>query len=489
MRTLKWIALAAVGSAIVGCRGAQPSDKFDEVSADISSRTGATLHWNRDSEAAAVIDQRVHELLAAPLNGEAAVQIALLNNRSLQATIEELGIARADLIEAGLLQNPVLGVSARFPDVSGSTNLEFTITQSFLELLVVGARKKLSEAQFDRARLIVTKAVLDLAWDTETAFHAAAASEQLLTLQQTIAEAQGLKRDLAAKQYEAGNISELDQARQQAAADESKLNVTMAQAEWQSQRERLNRLMGFTSASSQWTVASATDLLLDDEPDIAELEHMAAAHRVELAIARQEMAIVDRALDLARKGFVSELDLGVSTEREPEGFWVTGPVLQIELPIFDHRGIRVERLEAQQRQAQHMLAALETNVLSEVRQAHANLVAARAMAEYLRDEVIPLRQRIVKLSQEHYNAMLMGVYELLAAREEEIDAQSSLIQAMRDFWIARTTLKQAVGGTLPHGAAATPPAQPDTPMTAPTPTTKPEADPGAEHEHHDHGGE
>lgn len=483
MLRLRWMVMAAMLTALTGCRGQQVDDGFADLSADVARRTGRSLQWNRDAEAAAAIEQRVSELLAQPLTAESAVQIALLNNRCLQAAIEELGVARADLIEAGMLQNPQLGVSARFPDTSASTNLEFTITQSFLEFFVVGARKQLSAAQFDHARLRVTKAALDLTWETEAALFAADASQQLLALKQTIAEAAALKRDLAVKQYDAGNISELDAARQRAAADLSRLDVTLAGAELQAQREQLNRLMGLSGAQTSWTLSSAAIPMPVAEPDTDALEHLALMQRIELAIARQELAVVDRTLDLTRKGFVSDLDLGVSTEREPEGFWVTGPVLQIELPIFDHRGVRIERIESQQRQARHMLAALETNALSEVRAASAQLSAARATVEYLRDDVVPLRQRITRLSQEQYNAMLMGVYELLAAREDEIDAQSSLINATREYWVARTSLKQAVGGSLPAGSSAPSPGAPST-VEEPSPVTQPES----EHDHHDHGG-
>lgn len=476
MRRLSCLA-AVLAMVLAGCRGAQPGDGFESVSSDVAARTGgAEVRWNRDAEAAAAIELRLDELLGQPLSVESAVQIALLNNRALQATIEELGVARADLIEAGLLENPVLGVSARFPDTSGSTNLEFTITQSFLELFVVGARKNLAAAQFEHARLRVTNSALELAWKTESAYYTAQASQQLLALKQTIAEAARLKRDLAIKQREAGNISELDSARQEATAGESHLAVTIAEAEFESRREQLNRLLGLAGPRTLWTLAADSPTFGDNDPDAQSLEHQALRDRIELAIARQELSVVNRALELARKGFVTDLDLGISAEREPEGFWVTGPVLQIELPIFDHRGVRIERIESQQRQARHMLAALETNAMSEVREACSQLSAARAKVVYLCDEVLPLRQRILKLSQEQYNAMLLGVYELLASRGDEVDAQALLIEATRDYLIARTALNKVVGGTLGT--------QPAVPTSLPAPATMPEE----AHEHHHEGG-
>jgi cobalt-zinc-cadmium efflux system outer membrane protein len=459
---MRWFnRLAAVMVVVLtGCRGAQPGDGFDLLNAEVAARTGgAQLQWNRDADAAAAIDARVDEILAHPLTVDSAVQIALLNNRGFQAMIEELGVARADLIEAGLLQNPVLGVSARFPDTSASTNLEFTVTQSFLELFVVGARKNLAKAEFERSRLQITRAALDLAWETEAAFFTVQASHQLLTLTRSIGEAARLKRELAEKQRAAGNISELDAARQDAAVEESLLEEFTADAEVQIHRERLNRLLGLSGARAlltAWTLSNDTGEVDGGEPNVPALEHQALRDRIELSIARQEAAIVDRVMELAKKGFVTYLDLGVSTEREPEGFWVTGPVLEIELPIFDHRGIQIERIESQQRQARHLLAALETNAMSEVREAAAHLSAARSRMLYLRDSVVPLRRRILNLSQEQYNAMLLGVYELLAARQDEIDAQASLIEASRDYQIARTDLNKAVGGTLGAMSASQP---------------------------------
>jgi hypothetical protein len=48
----------------------------------------------------------VQTLLAQPLTADAAVQLALLNNSGLKASLTELGIAEAELVQAGRLRNP-----------------------------------------------------------------------------------------------------------------------------------------------------------------------------------------------------------------------------------------------------------------------------------------------------------------------------------------------------------------------------------------------
>ncbi|MDQ6654940.1 MAG: hypothetical protein M3Y80_03910, partial [Verrucomicrobiota bacterium] len=86
------------------------------VQTSVGERIGKRVEWRKDAQADAEISQTVRTLLRGTITVERAVQIALLNNRELQATFEEIGIANADLTEAGLLKNPVFDMSARFPD-------------------------------------------------------------------------------------------------------------------------------------------------------------------------------------------------------------------------------------------------------------------------------------------------------------------------------------------------------------------------------------
>ncbi|MCM2315612.1 MAG: hypothetical protein NDJ92_10750, partial [Thermoanaerobaculia bacterium] len=98
------------------------------------------------------------------------------------------------------------------------------------------------------------------------------------------------------------------------------------------------------------------------------------------------------------------------------------------------------------RQAQQHLAALTVNARSEVRTARERLLEARARAEYLRDVVVPRRQRILYLTQLEYNAMLRGVFQLIEAKQSEASAQRELVLAQRDYWVTRAELDAVVSG-------------------------------------------
>jgi len=70
--------------------------------------------------------------------------------------------------------------------------------------------------------------------------------------------------------------------------------------------------------------------------------------------------------------------------------------------------------------------------------------------------LVPAREAVVAENQKRYNFMLIGAFELLQAKQAEYDAYQGYLDAMRDYWIARSALKLAVGGELPSSAAALP---------------------------------
>jgi cobalt-zinc-cadmium efflux system outer membrane protein len=185
------------------------------------------------------------------------------------------------------------------------------------------------------------------------------------------------------------------------------------------------------------------------DPDPAQWEPIAVAQRLDLAAAGKEWQALADALGVARDWrFLLAADVGASAERELDGVWVFGPSLGFELPIFNRRGAEIAALQSELRRAEHRLTALAVEIRGEVRSARSRMAFAREAAESYRDTLVPLRERVVALTQEAYNFMLVGQFELLQAKREEIEAYRGYVGAVRDYWIARTDLERAVGGRL-----------------------------------------
>jgi cobalt-zinc-cadmium efflux system outer membrane protein len=200
---------------------------------------------NQTDRAEADAADRVQSLARETLTAERAVQIALLNNRGLLATFEEIGIARADLVEAGLLKNPSFEARVRFPDREPTgTNNEFDLALDFLDIFQIPLRRKVASSGVDRAELRASDAVLKLSTEVKTAFYSLQAKLQIAAHLAEIARANSASLELYQRQHEAGNISDLELANQQATFSQAKLEATELAAEIRSEREKLNRLLG-----------------------------------------------------------------------------------------------------------------------------------------------------------------------------------------------------------------------------------------------------
>lgn len=446
MRSLSLVLIVALAPSAWSAR----RDSVEDLQTAVQGRIGKRVEWRKDAAADEEISRTVHALLRGTLTADRAVQVALLNNRELQATFEEIGVANADLTDAGLLKNPSFDVSARFPDRPPSgTNLEFGIVQDFLDLFMIPLRKKVAANELARAKFRVGDAILKLASEVKTTFYTLQAKQQLFTRITALAATNSAALEFAQRQHEGGTINDLELANQQATYSQAKADAAEVTAEMVSDREKLNRLMGVWGTDTQWRLADELPSIAGKNLPFDRLESIAVAQRLDLAAAKAELGAVVQSLGLTKTyRYVGAVEFGVNTERDTDGQRVTGPTLRLELPIFNQRQGRIAKLQAQLRQAERRLEAQAIDIRSEVREARDRLIAKRDLATYYHDELIPERDRVLKLTLEHYNAMLKGAYDLLLAKQNQLTAERGYIDALRDYWIARAELERAVGGSL-----------------------------------------
>jgi cobalt-zinc-cadmium efflux system outer membrane protein len=184
-----------------------------------------------------------------------------------------------------------------------------------------------------------------------------------------------------------------------------------------------------------------------------------------------EFESMAQSLGVARAtGLVPELNVAGHYEREIDGTSSFGPSVEFALPIFSQGQPAMARAESLLRQRQQRYMALAVDIRSEVREARDRLMAARGRAEYYRNVVLPRRHVITQKTQLQYNAMQAGVFVLLQTRQAEIDAGREYIEALKDYWMARSELERAVGGSLasniPAGASTQPATAPASTSTA-----------------------
>ena len=440
----------AVPLVFVGCTSTNPKAAFDDVSKTVAARTGEEVRWLREDSQSGEIERAVEGLLKTNLTAQSAIAIALLNNRTLQAEFESIGISQAELAQASRLRNPQFSGFWRLPaEGSPVVNAEFSLAQDLLDLLTLPARKKIAARNLEITKLRVAHEVLRLANEAQSAFYTLQARQQLAKRLEAIVELNEAAADIARRQYDAGNINDLELHSQQAAYAQSRLDLAKAEAHVRADRERLNRLLGLWGKQTAWQIADELAPLPDRELPVENLEAVAVSGRLDLAAARTAVINVLSVLKL-KKGvrWIPVAKLGVNAEHDLDHSWVAGPTLDLEVPLFDQGQGEVARLAAEYRRAQRNFEALAVNIRSEVREARDALIAARDAAEYFAKVLLPQRQRILRETLLQYNAMQKSNFELLAAKEREQLAEREAIEALRDYWIACADLERAVGGSL-----------------------------------------
>jgi len=445
-----WAAAGAVGWGLAGCASA-PASALPSVQDQVTSRAGLTVGWPKTSAERSARGDAVRVLLARDLTPETAVEIALLNSPELQATFEDLGISEADLFASGRMHNPTFFASTRWPDSHPrGPDAEFSLTADLLDDFLIPVRQRVARSQVAAAENRVARAAIDLAAEVKVAAYTLAGQQMFRSRLQAIADANGAAAELAQRQFDAGNISRLDLARDQTAAQEAQLQLMRAEAQIQADRETLNRLLGLTSAQAEWKFAG--ELAPLPAPDFipADLESRALAQRLDLSAAQSDLTVAQSGYELRRKTRLSpaSVNVGVDTERNPDGSRVTGPQLTIGLPIFDQGQADLARLSAEVRRSQDRVDGLKSAIAAEVRSARAALQSARAAADYYARTILPQRELILRETLLNYNAMQKSSYELLFAKEEQLRAEREGIEALRDYWIARVELEKAAGGKL-----------------------------------------
>jgi len=451
------VKLAGLGALalLTGCASTSPKAGYAAVASLVEQRGGMAPHWDQHTPEDAEVADRVKALVGKPLTPEAAVELALLENRGLQAVYESVGIAQAELVQAGLLANPSLGASVGIPFAgSSSTAVQGSLAEDFLRIFTIPLRKRFAEHALRAAELRVGSAVMQMQADVRGQFLSFQAAQQTVELLRTIVGADAASAELAKRQSAAGNISELTYATRAALYQTERVELARAEAALLESREALNRLMGLWGADTRWQVSATLPDLPKEELELGHIESRAIANRLDLAAAKEDAASLARAFSLASgTRFIPLLDLGVSAERDSEGNQTIGPTAQVELPLFDQHQAELARLAAQFREARDRQLELAVEIRSQVRTQRNRLVTARQVVEHYRQVVLPLRERIVQLSQEHYNGMLLGVYGLILAKQDEITAYREYIDAVRDYWLARVELERATGTRFPQSTS------------------------------------
>ncbi|WP_377704665.1 TolC family protein [Pseudoduganella sp. UC29_71] len=455
------LALALAAALLSGCASFSGDSGFSTVAQATQDRIGQQGKILRSDEDRQALAGLLQQKLKQPLTADDAVQIALLNNRGLQATYWSLGIAEADLVQAGRLQNPAFGY--KHTQGGGDTAIERTLGFNLVSLITAPLAARIEGRRFEQAKLAVADQALNVAADTRRSYYEAVAAAHALEYAQQVRDAAEAGAELARRMQQAGNWSKLDAAREQAFHSDALAEAVKAGKQANASREKLARLLGLSGAvpaagGSGDHAATASPRLaftlpahLPDLPaaprELADAEQAAMRNRLDVQAAKLETEHTASSLGLTRgTRFINVLELAAVRESATGQPRERGYEITLEIPLFDWGSARVARAEAIYMQSVNKLAETAAHAQSEARESYHDYRASYDLARHYRDSVIPLRRQVSQETLLRYNGMLASTFELLADSREQATAVRAYIDALKDFWVAETNLEAAMGG-------------------------------------------
>lgn len=456
------ISLVAV-LALAGC-AAPSAEPFADASTEaVAERTGVAPRWRKGGAASPEEDARVRELLSRPLGERSAVDVALIRSRRLQGVLERAIAAAFEARADAAPGNPVVDLIVRWPHTGGGPVVDAGLTFGLLDFLRLPGRRDAADLEARRAALESAEEIVGAIHEVRAAWFEAVAARQRAVLEASVAEAASIAADLADRQQVRGTLPDMDADRHRVLRDEAFLARDRSRLESTAAVERLVRALGVFGAEARLRVPDELPALPASEATPEDAEARAVGRRVDLERARVEVIATRLEAGLAAdERLLPDLEAGVSYERERGGERTTGPSVAVPLPLSGKEAAHAASTLALARGAEDRLHDLAVRIRSEARESVEAVAVARAAVERLRDGILPRRAAMVEEAQRLYNGMLIGVYDLLGEKREELRARREMVEALRDYWLARLRLDEALGGgTVPPEEAGNPPSGPE----------------------------
>jgi outer membrane protein TolC len=403
-----------------------------------------------DTEAAsATARAQTQRLLTSALSAETAIQIALLNNKGLQAAYSDLGLAEAEKIAASLPPNPSFSLSHISTPVE--LDIEGGIIGDILAVATLPARADVAAERFRQAQLQAVEETLHVGVETRRNYYRAVASRQLVTFLSQATSAAETSAKIAKELGETGAMNKLDQARERSFYAELSAQLATARQQAASEREALVRSLGVWGSDIGFKLPQALPAVPKQPKSAPMIEVEAVRRRVDLQITRIEVDALAKSYGLTNATrFINLLDVaGISrTQREPGVASGTGGGVDVEfqVPIFDFGATRLHQAGEAYMAAVNRLTERAVNVRSEAREAYRLYRSTYDIATHYRNRVLPLRQVITDETMLRYGAMQIDVFSLLTEARQRVAVSVAAIEAQRDFWLANANLTAAIAG-------------------------------------------
>ena len=428
---------------IAGCAsgGGQPEVGSGLSLSPMENAGEALVKWPGEEER----QERLGRLLEEPLDQERAVRVALLNQPGIQAARLEVEAQRGRLRQEAQLENPEVEVELYFSEqVDRLERLDAAVVVDVTSLFALGARRRAFAAGGRSTAAAGNAEILARVVEVRRAWVEAVGAEVLLERQRALYQVRAAVSEAAVIYHESGNLADDEVAVLMMEALEAREELYRAEDEARGRRERLSLLLGLSD--QEFELPDGLPEIPEDQGSRENLfeEARQESWRLKALEAegqrQQELILASRWV-----GYLPGVRLGLVTDwRGGELEW--GPSLGVEIPLFNRRQGDRDAHQAERERMEFLYREELHRLEISAQRLERYLERAEQMVRHYQEEVLPLGERIQEEKLRQYNAMTIGVFELLEARRAHLRAEREYLRWQRDFWLRHLEIESFRAG-------------------------------------------
>ncbi len=427
----------------VGCASVPTNGGFDQIKDQVSEVGFTPPAWPGVSISEIEAQNRVQSLIERPLTEETAIELAMLNNRYLRAMYFELKTAAWEYKHKASLPNPFVSANVLEVEDESVTNLSYSFGLEVLDILFLPRKVKIADKTFEAKTAETIAEVLDFIAEVRISFYNVVAAQQIANLMDQADEASKASVEVAQALFNAGNIAQVELDREKFLAAEISLDAMQARTALAITKERLNAKLGLDGDTAQrWTIQGR----LRNPPKEETFGSFSLSHNLYLSAIDAHIDALGAKLGIdSASSYVGDIELEIERERD-EGEWANGIGFALELPIFNWGSGARQAAGANLEAKIQKRVADSITLKAEARRLIAELQATRDKVIFLRTKILPLAGQVLNGTQLDYNAMQVGVFELLDAKRDQLAAGRNYVSNLRDYWALKARYEQMLAG-------------------------------------------
>ena len=427
---------------VSGCRRVKVDKEFAHIKQKAKEQTHSEIQWHTADKAPACLTES--------LSRQRAIGVALENNMELQAIFEDLGIAKADLVQAGFFTNPHIDSLFKFPGSSTTQKAQVEIlgSMNLSDFWQVPIKSSIACSDLEIMSFTILRLIMETTIQVKIAYDTCLYKQELLSITHTILLKVKELRERITYRQTFGYQSDLDRYFADSVVGKWETKVIQQKAELKVAYTHLRRLLGITVSSESLLLTNALTYEQMALPSINTLEQIGQKNRTTLQISQLKIQKAQHELSLQKARVMDNVTFGFTYERDFDRSKGWGPAIGFDLPLFDQKLAQISRAKFFINKTKKAYKAEMQRMQEEIYQAYAIAQALKDEIAVYQETIIPASKKGIDYSNRYFNRMQLNMIVLLETQLSLYEVQENRLNKQYHLALTIAELERSIGKIL-----------------------------------------